>query len=92
MKRHTCSLPALIIGQSRVKSRKPNEITLEPLEHGHLHLEHLLGLLGRLELEGDELARDQVHPLVDLPKAAAADLAHLLIKKSNRPIVKPSAN
>ena len=47
--------------------------TLELLEHGHLHLEDLLGLLGRLQLERHLLLGHEVDALVDLPEAAAAD-------------------
>lgn len=31
-------------------------ITLQPLEDGHFHFEHLLGLFGRFEFERDQFA------------------------------------
>ena len=51
---------------------------LQATQHGHLHLEHLLGLLGRLELERHLLLGVQVDGVVDLAEAAAAYLAQHL--------------
>ena len=48
---------------------------LKLLEHGNLHLEHLLGLLGRLQLEGNLLLRHEVDTFVDLAEAAASDFS-----------------
>lgn len=48
--------------------------TLELFKDGHLHLEHLFRLFGRLHLEGDLFLRDQVNPLVNLSKATSPNL------------------
>ena len=46
---------------------------LQLLQHSHLHLEHLLGLLGGLKLQGDLLLRHQVDTFVDLAKATTSN-------------------
>lgn len=48
-------------------------LTLQLLEHGYLHLEHLLLLLCGLELHGHMLARDQVERFVNFTETAATD-------------------
>ena len=52
-------------------------LTLQLLQHRHLHLQHLFGLLGRLHLQRHVLPRQQVQGLVDLPEPAPADLLQL---------------
>lgn len=56
---------------------KPFPLTLELLQHSHLHLQHLFGLLGRLHLQGHVDPRQQIHRLVDLPEAPTPDLFYL---------------
>lgn len=65
-------------------------LTLELLEDGHLHLEDLLGLLGRLQLEGHLLASHQVLTLVDLPEPAAANFPYLQRQYSVIPAARPA--
>ena len=52
-------------------------LALKTTQDGDFHLEHLLGLLGRFELESDILLGDQIDGLVDLTEAAAAYFAIL---------------
>lgn len=56
---------------------KPFRLTLELLQHSHLHLQHLFGLLGRLHLQRHVDPRQQIHRLVDLPEAPTPDLFYL---------------
>ena len=56
-------------------------LALQAPQHGHLHLEHLLGLFGGLEFERHLLFCNQVKCLVDLSEAAAANFACLESKK-----------
>lgn len=62
---------------TKPKTVKPFPLTLELLQHSHLHLQHLFGLLGWLHLQRHVDPRQQIHCLVDLPKATAPDLFHL---------------
>ena len=55
-------------------------LALQAPQHGHLHLEHLLGLFGGLEFERHLFLGNQVKCLVDLSEAAAAYFACLKIK------------
>lgn len=56
---------------------KPFPLTLQLLQHSHLHLQHLFRLLGRLHLQRHVDPRQQIHRLVDLPEAPAPDLFYL---------------
>ncbi len=54
-----------------------NDFTLQLFQTSHLHLQHLLGLLGRFELERNRLFADHVLPLVDLSETSSTDFLHL---------------
>lgn len=56
---------------------KPFPLTLQLLQHSHLHLQHLFGLLGRLHLQRHVDPRQQIHRLVDLPEAPTPNLFYL---------------
>lgn len=52
-------------------------LTLQLLQDSHFHLENLLGLLGWFHLQGHILPGQQIHCLVNLPKATATNLLQL---------------
>lgn len=55
----------------------PLSLTLELLQHGHLHLQHLFGLLCRLHLQGHVDLAQLIQHLVDLPEATPTNFLHL---------------
>lgn len=59
-------------------------LTLELLQHSHLHLQHLFGLLGRLHLQGHVDLAQLIQYLVDLPEASPTNLLHLQIEWRKR--------
>lgn len=74
-----------LCGPSSLRVSRAGErlrLTLQFLQHRHLHLQHLLGLLRRLHLQGHVLPRQQVQGFVNLAEAATADLLELRIKKT----------
>lgn len=52
-------------------------LTLQLFQHSHFHLENLLGLLSWFHLQGHILTGQQIHCLIDLPKATSTNLLQL---------------
>lgn len=52
-------------------------LTLQFLQHCHLHLQHLFGLLSRFHLQSHVLLRQQIQSLVDLSEPSTTNLLQL---------------
>ena len=65
---------------------------LQAAQNGHFHLEHLFGLLDRLDFESHVLFGLQIEALVNLTKTTATDLAQLNDKRNQSAPYQPSCS